>query len=79
MTWNWTDTLVQPKQWKRERRFGTWNVRSLHRSGSRTTAARELARHKLHLVSIQEFRWDKGDMVRAGSYIFFYGKGNENH
>ena len=23
--------------------------------------------------------WDKVGMVRAGSYIFFYGKGNENH
>ena len=24
-------------------------------------------------------RWDKGDTVRAGDYIFFNGKGNENH
>ena len=22
----WTDTLVRPKQWKRDMRFGTWNV-----------------------------------------------------
>jgi len=27
-------------------RVGTWNVRSLYRSGSLTTAARELARYK---------------------------------
>jgi hypothetical protein len=25
----WTDTLVRPKQQKRDMRFGTWNVRSL--------------------------------------------------
>jgi len=51
----------------------------MYKSGSLTTVARELARYKLHLVGIQEFRWDKRGMVRAGDYIFFYGKGNENH
>jgi len=35
-------------------RFGMWNVRSLHRAGSLTTAARELARYKLDLVGVQE-------------------------
>ena len=28
---------------------------------------------------MQEVRWDKGGTVRSGDYIFFYGKGNENH
>ena len=49
----WTDTLVLPKQWKREMRFGTCNVRSLYRSGSLTAEARALARYKLHLVGVQ--------------------------
>jgi hypothetical protein len=40
-------------------RFGTWNVRSLYRAGSLMAAARELARYKLDLVSVQ-VRWDKG-------------------
>jgi len=30
-------------------------------------------------VGVQEVRWDKEGMVRAGDYDFFYGKGNENH
>jgi exonuclease III len=60
-------------------RFGTWNVRSLYRSGSLITVARELARYKLHLVGVQEVRWEKGGTVRAGDYTFFYGKGNESH
>jgi hypothetical protein len=61
-------------------RFGTWNVRSLCRSGSLTTAAaRELARYKLDLVGVQKVRWGKkGAHVRARD-IFFYGKGKENH
>jgi len=48
-----TDTLVRPKQQKRDMRFGTWNVRSLYRAGSITAAARELARYKLDLVGVQ--------------------------
>jgi hypothetical protein len=41
--------------------------------------ARELARYKLDLVGVQEVRWDKGGIVRAGDYTFFYGKGHESH
>ena len=60
-------------------RFGTWNVRSLYRAGSLTTAARELPRYKLDLVGVQEVRWDNGGTIRAGNDSFFYGKGNENN
>jgi hypothetical protein len=41
-------------------RFGTWNVRSLYRSGSLKTVSGELAKYKLYLVRVQEVRWDKG-------------------
>ena len=51
---------------------GTWHLEL-------TAAARELARYKLDSVGVQEVRWDKGGTGRAGDYIFFYGKGNENH
>ena len=57
----------------------TWTVRSLYRSGSLTTAARELARYKLDLVGVQGVRWDKGGTVRAGDYFFFHGKEKKNH
>jgi hypothetical protein len=48
-------------------------------SGSLTIAARELARYELDLVGVQGVRWEKGSTDRAGDYIVFYGKGNENH
>jgi hypothetical protein len=54
-------------------RFGTWSVRSLYRSGSLITVARELARYKLDLVGVQKVMRDKGDTVRT-VYAFFMEK-----
>jgi len=51
-------------------RFCTLNVRSLCALGSLTAIARELASYKLHLMGVQEVRWDKGGTVKAGDYIF---------
>jgi hypothetical protein len=53
-------------------RFGTWNVRSLYRSGSLKTAARKSEKNKLDLVFLEEVRWDKGGTERAEDYTFFY-------
>jgi exonuclease III len=60
-------------------RFGTWNVRSLYRSGSLKTVAGELGKYKLDLVGVQEVRLDKVGTERAEDYTFFYGAGNEDH
>ena len=50
----------------------------MQRSGAVTTAARELVRYRIDLVAVHGVRWDIGGTVRA-DYIFFCGKGNENH
>jgi len=54
-------------------KFGTWNVRNLYKAHSFTAAARELAIrvYKFDLMGMQEVRWEKGGMVRAGDYNFF--------
>jgi exonuclease III len=54
-------------------RFGTWNVRSLYRSGTLMMVVGELARYKLDLVGVQEVRRDKAGTIRAGDYTLFYG------
>jgi hypothetical protein len=41
-------------------KFGTWNVRSLYRSGSLKTVSGELAKYKLDFEGVQVVRWDKG-------------------
>jgi exonuclease III len=60
-------------------RFGTWNVRSLYRSGSLKTVAMELGKCKLDLVGVQEVRWDQGSTEWAEDYTFFYGAEIEEH
>jgi hypothetical protein len=67
----WTDHSIRPKQCKRGKRFGTWNVRSLFRSGSLMIAARKLAMYKLDLVGVQGIRWEKRGTVRSRDYNFF--------
>jgi hypothetical protein len=37
-----------------------WYMECKERVGSLTTVARELSRYKLHLVGVQEVRFDKG-------------------
>jgi hypothetical protein len=55
-------------------RSGIWKVRSLCRSGSLTTVARELARYKLDLVGVQDVKWDKEGRVRTGNYSLILWK-----
>jgi hypothetical protein len=43
------------------------------------TDSRELLRHKLDLLGVQEVRWEGSGTEPAGEYTFFYGKGNESH
>jgi hypothetical protein len=60
-------------------RFGTWNVRSLYRSASHTTAARELASCKLGLVgALERLGVTNRAQREQGIYFFLYGTGIEN-
>jgi hypothetical protein len=59
-------------------RFGTWDVRSLYRAGSLMTVAKEISKYKLHLVGVQEVRWERGGTEPAGEYTVLW-KGHENH
>jgi hypothetical protein len=60
-------------------RFGTWNIRNLHRAGSLMIVPREQSRYRLHFMGVEKVRWEGSGTQRAGEYTFFYGKGNENH
>jgi exonuclease III len=62
-----------------DKRFGKWNVRSLHRTGSLKTVTTEFEKYQLDLVGAQEVRWQKDGTERAQDYAFFYGEVNEDH
>jgi len=38
----------------------------------------KLSMYNLEFVGAQEVRWDQAHIVRAGDYIFCYGKGNKS-
>jgi hypothetical protein len=73
------DSVVRPKQWKKDIRFGTRNVRSLCRVGEIKSVVGELEKYKLDLLAVQEVRWEGEGYQTAENYTFFYGKGNGNH
>jgi hypothetical protein len=39
------------------------------------TVAEGISKYKLHLLGVQEFRWNRS----GAEYTFFCGKRNENH
>jgi hypothetical protein len=62
------DSLAQPKHQEMDMRFGTWNVRSLYRSGSLKTLTRKLAKYKLDLVGVQKSE-GRGEVLKGQKII----------
>jgi hypothetical protein len=58
--------------------FGTRNIRSMNRVGSVMIVSRSCT-DMLNEVGVQEVRWEDGGTEPEGEYMFFYGKGKENH
>jgi hypothetical protein len=56
-------------------RFGTWNVRSLHRVGAIRSVVGELEKYKLDLTGVQE----RGGISNSRQLYIFLWKGNVNH
>jgi hypothetical protein len=45
-------------QWKKDMKFGTWNIRSLCRVGAIKSVEGELEKCKLDWVGVSEVKWE---------------------
>jgi hypothetical protein len=70
----WKDSSnEQPKEWNM--RLGTWNIRGLYRAGFLMIVLKELSRHNLDLMGVQEVRWGGGGKLHQNSnsiHIFLW-------
>lgn len=57
---------------------GTWNVRSIYRTGTLTTVVSELDRYGLALLAVQETRWPGIRNLKTQKATFFYCGGNSH-
>ena len=60
-------------------RFGTGNVRGLHRARALGLVTSEIDKYRKDLVAVQEVRWEGRGILESENYSLFYGEGNNNH
>jgi len=63
---------------KKDLRIGTWNVRSLYKTGALQVAVRETEKYKLDILATQEVRWENQDSIPQSKYTFYY-RGTQSH
>jgi hypothetical protein len=51
-----------------DKKFSSWNVRSLYRAGSLVRMLKVLSKYKLDLVGFEEVRWDGSGTELTGKY-----------
>jgi len=63
--------------WKNSLLFGTWNVRTLFKTGAAQGVVSEIERYRLKVVALQEIRWSDSGSVDIQDTTVFYGKCND--
>jgi hypothetical protein len=65
------------RNWKNALLFGTWNVRTLFKTGAAQGVVYEIERYRLKVVALQEIRWSDSGSVDIQDTKVFYGKCND--
>ena len=69
------DELRTNWNWKKEFRFGTWNLRTLNRNGATEDLERNMNNYKISLAALQEMRlMEVGVEELEKGYIYHSGK-----
>jgi len=53
--------------------FGTWNVRTLYKSGAVHNIVNEVEKYKVKLTALQEIRWTNTGTININEITIFYG------
>ncbi|VVC33729.1 Endonuclease/exonuclease/phosphatase [Cinara cedri] len=60
-------------KWKKDSSFGTWNVRTLFKSGAVHNIVNEVEKYKVKLTALQEIRWANTGTININETTIFYG------
>lgn len=58
--------------------IGTWNVRSMYRTGIMMTIVSCLERYNLDITAIQEVRWDGSGSLKSQEMTILYSEGEKH-
>ncbi|XP_003248303.1 craniofacial development protein 2-like [Acyrthosiphon pisum] len=58
---------------KKDFSFGTWNVRTLYKSGAVHNIVNEVEKYKVKLTALQEIRWTNTGTININETTIFYG------
>ena len=72
------DTGRRPPQRKRTMQIGTWNVRTLFRSGAWASLSSELLKYRMDVTALQEVRWKGTDTIKTKHHTIFYSGHEQN-
>uniref|UniRef100_A0A8D8QQ10 Craniofacial development protein 2-like n=1 Tax=Cacopsylla melanoneura TaxID=428564 RepID=A0A8D8QQ10_9HEMI len=77
--WIWNYRNNSPRKHLNDLSFGTWNIRSLYRTGSCQTVAEEIKKYRMKIVALQEVRWQGTGTTRIGEGNILYGDCGATH
>jgi len=64
----------------RNLRIGTWNIRTLYKSGSMNVVINKITKYNLSIVTLQEIRWPgNGSFKHKGTTVFYSGCKDNKH
>ena len=60
-------------------KFGTWNVKTLHKIGKLENALIEMKNNKLDMLGIAEMRWTESGSIKKDDHLVMYSGGEQHH
>lgn len=59
--------------------WGTWNIRTLYKTGSALSLTKEIEKYGIKLLDLQEVRWEEAGNAKISQTTIFNGKSEKGH